>query len=106
MAEKLLPCPFCGKNPKVLARGSIMCSNDSCSAGPMAMMSMFASKKACVKGWNHRPQIKEEKIDNTQHTKATIALEDVGKILKSYPREINPNFAANLIVEMEKKAQQ
>lgn len=56
--ERLKPCPFCGKVPKIILSDSvkkfriIRCQNENCPASCVSVMDL--SIKKLVKRWNSR----------------------------------------------------
>ena len=77
MAEKSQGCPFCGKQPEVVKPKSgpwvgFERSFHRCKIMGYIEISDWTEKVDFAK-WNHRPQIKEEKINSNQHTQLKIS---------------------------------
>lgn len=63
MAE-LLPCPFCGKSPKIYRSNFSEKYRVRCESGCGAETACYGSKEKAVNAWNTRIQKKEVGISD------------------------------------------
>jgi len=63
IAERLLPCPFCGGEAKLLSGTSstVQCQNDQCIIGDRAPFNDFSHRYDAVTAWNTRAHISQAK---------------------------------------------
>ena len=103
MAEKYLPCPCCGAEPKLKYIGNdrtkkrsveIRCSNLECrlstSVGTIIHSGFDFCEKHLAKIWNHRPQIKETQNipDNIEPDGEWVRWKDVAPYIKEAGRTV------------------
>ncbi|KQM88679.1 hypothetical protein ASE67_02750 [Sphingomonas sp. Leaf23] len=53
---KLLPCPFCGSEAKLVSSTSstVQCQNDQCIIGDPAPFNDFSHRRDAIAAWNTR----------------------------------------------------
>lgn len=67
MSEKLLPCPFCGGEPKLM-QAWVECKK--CRA----MTAVSGTQNEAISAWNRRPVAKKTKVENLKHLLDLVSL--------------------------------